>query len=171
MATAHPSIRLTDGTSMPSLIYGSGTALRDREVADAVANAIKAGFRHIDCAQKYGNEESVGQGIARCGVPRSSLYITTKLERVPEGQTAVDSLRESLRKMNLDYVDLLLVHEPVPHKDLKQTWKEVERCKEEGLTRSIGVSNFRVQDLEEIRDGATASPVVNQVRKDSLVYE
>jgi diketogulonate reductase-like aldo/keto reductase len=159
------SIGLKDGSSMPYPIYGTGTSLRGKEVHQLVANAIKAGYRHLDCAQMYANEVSVGRGIAESGVSRDELYITTKVVSVPEGLTVSDSLRDSLQKMKLDYVDLCLIHEPVGHRDLRDTWSEMERCKEEGLARSIGVSNFRVQDFEEISAGSTSLPVVNQVKQ------
>lgn len=171
-----PSVTLNDGTSLPWLIYGCGTALRDKDASAAVTNAIEAGYRHLDCAQMYRNEESVGRGISQATissqpVSRTSLYVTSKLLPVPEGQTAAETLRESLRKMGLEYVDLFLVHEPVGHQDLKATWREMEECKRLGLTRSIGVSNFRIQDFEEILDGASSIPVVNQVsrRKTSVI--
>ena len=158
-----PSVVLHDGTSMPTLIYGSGTALRDKDASQAIVSAIQAGYRHIDCAQMYKNEESVGRGISLSGVPRDQLYITTKILPVPEGLTVGDTLRESLRKMGLGYVDMCLIHEPVGHRDLVETWKELVRAKEEGLCRSTGVSNFRVEDMELLRDSGAELPTINQV--------
>ena len=137
--------------------------MRNIDASQQVSSAIKAGFRHIDCAQMYKNEESVGKGIAESGVPRSELYITTKLLPVPDEKTAVDTLRESLAKMRLDYVDLLLIHEPVGHRSLKDMWRETEECKKLGLAKSTGVSNFRIQDLEEIKGPNVSAPVINQV--------
>ena len=93
-----PVITLNDGTAMPALAFGSGTALWQRDAAEQVTNAIKAGFRHIDTAQMYANEESVGAGIAASGVPRSELYICTKLDKVAHGQTVRDTLVTSLAK-------------------------------------------------------------------------
>ena len=156
-------VPLNDGTFFPWPVYGSGTSLRDKDASTQVSDAIRAGFRHIDCAQMYRNEESVGKGIAESGMPRAELYVTTKLLAIPEGLTAADTLRESLRKMGLEYVDLFLVHEPAHHKDLRKVWKEMEECKRAGLARSTGVSNFRIKDLEEILDGAVSVPVINQV--------
>jgi diketogulonate reductase-like aldo/keto reductase len=158
-------VLLHDGTRFPWPVYGSGTSLRDTDASEHIAGAIRAGFRHIDCAQMYQNEESVGRGIARSSVPRPELYVTTKLLPVAEGLTVKDTLRETLRKMGLDYVDLVLLHEPVGHRDLKTTWREVEECKMLGLAKSIGVSNFRIQDLEEIRETGASVPVINQVRE------
>jgi diketogulonate reductase-like aldo/keto reductase len=159
-------IALNDGTSIPWLGYGSGTALFNKDASESVAQAIKVGFRHIDAAQMYGNEDSVGAGIAASGVPRAELYVTTKLGQVPAGGTVRDTLVESLRKLQLDYVDLFLIHMPTFHSDLKGVWRELEAAKREGLTRSIGVSNFQPQHLKEILEVATIQPAVNQVRRD-----
>ena len=164
-ANAQPAVVLNDGTSMPTLIYGSGTALRDKDASQAIVSAIQAGYRHIDCAQMYKNEESVGRGISLSGVPRDQLYITTKILPVPEGLTVGDTLRESLRKMGLGYVDMCLIHEPVGHRDLVETWKDLVRAKEEGLCRSIGVSNFRIEDIELLKASGTELPTVNQVSR------
>ncbi|KAF7793208.1 hypothetical protein EIP86_004317 [Pleurotus ostreatoroseus] len=162
-ATISPIIRLNDGTTMPALAFGSGTALWQQDAAEQVTNAIKAGFRHIDTAQMYANEESVGAGIAASGVPRGELYICTKLDKVPSGKTVRDTLVASLKKLRTDYVDLFLIHMPNDHHDLKATWKALEALKEEGLTRSIGVSNFQPEHLDVILDGAKVIPAVNQI--------
>ena len=157
------TIPLNDGTRIPWLAFGSGTALLFKDASEPVANAIKAGFRHIDTAQMYKNEEHVGAGIAASGVPREQLYITTKLDKVPDGQSVRDTLVESLRKLRVDYVDLFLVHVPVAHPDLKAVWREMEEVKREGLTKSIGVSNFQPEHLKQIYEVATIPPAVNQV--------
>lgn len=158
-----PPTTLIDGTEFIWPVYGSGTSLRDTDCSTQIAAALRAGFRHIDCAQMYHNEAAVGAGIAQSGVPRGELYVTTKLLPAPAGATAADGLRASLRTMQLGYVDLFLVHEPVGHRDLADTWRQMEACRTLGLTKSIGVSNFRVRDLEEIRQGGVSVPVVNQV--------
>ena len=158
-----PVVQLNDRTYIPSLGFGSGTALWQRDAAEQVTNAIKAGFRHIDTAQMYANEDSVGQGIAASGVPRNELYICTKLDKVPHGMTVRDTLVESLRKLRVDYVDLFLVHMPNDHDDLHKTWRDMEELKKEGLAKSIGVSNFQVKHLETLLDGARIIPAVNQV--------
>jgi diketogulonate reductase-like aldo/keto reductase len=131
-----------------------------------VTSAINAGFTHLDGAQWYGNEESLGAGIAAAGKPREQLFVTTKLARPSEGKTVRDTLVESLAKLRLDYVDLFLVHTPLHFPEpgrLKAVWKEMEAVKREGLTRSIGVSNFRAAQLREILDGAEVPPAINQV--------
>ena len=109
-------------------------------------------------------EDSVGAGIAASGVPRSSLYITTKLDRLPAGTTVRDALVESLKKLRVDHVDQFFVHMPVDHPDLKQTWKDMEAVHAEGLAKAIGVSNFQPKHLDVILDGAKVTPAVNQVR-------
>lgn len=157
-------IKLNDGTTIPWLGFGSGTALFSKDASQQVTQAIQAGFRHIDAAQVYGNEESVGEGIAASGVPRSELYITTKLFKVPEGKTVRDTLVESLRKLRTDHVDLFLIHMPNNHPDLQQTWKDLEALKAEGLTKSIGVSNFQAKHLNSVLEVATVVPAANQVR-------
>ena len=113
------SVKLNDGTTIPILAFGSGTALYGKDATKQVVQAIQAGFRHIDAAQMYRNEESVGEAIVSAGVPRSELYITTKLGKLPAGKTVRDTLVESLRKLKLDYVDLFLIHMPNEHPDLE----------------------------------------------------
>ncbi|EKM55130.1 uncharacterized protein PHACADRAFT_94947 [Phanerochaete carnosa HHB-10118-sp] len=170
-----PPVPLNDGTLFPWPAYGSGTALRGTDASAPVSTAIHAGFRHIDCAQMYMNEASVGRGVASAvaedGVPRAALYITTKLLAVPPGATAADTLRASLREMHLEYVDLFLVHEPARHADLRGVWREMEECRALGLARSIGVSNFRVKDLEEILEEGASVPVINQIEFHPYVYK
>ncbi|EKM55132.1 uncharacterized protein PHACADRAFT_94464 [Phanerochaete carnosa HHB-10118-sp] len=158
-----PAISLNDGTSIPWLAFGSGTAFFGKDASKPVTDAIRAGFRHIDAAQMYKNEEYVGAGIAAAGVPRAELYITTKLNKVPEGQTVRDLLVDSLRKLRTDYVDLFLIHMPTLHEDLKATWREMEGVQREGLARSIGVSNFSLRYLREVLEVATITPAVNQI--------
>ena len=156
-------ISLNDGTNIPWLAFGSGTALYGQDASTQVENAIKAGFRHIDTAQMYSNEDSVGAGIAAAGVPRSELYITTKLHKLPAGQTVRDTLVSSLRKLRTDHVDLFLIHMPNDHEDLKQTWKEMEAVQQEGLAKTIGVSNFQPNHLDVVLEVAKIIPAVNQV--------
>lgn len=157
------TIPLNDGNTIPWLGYGTGTALYNQEVKKEVLVAISAGITHIDGAQVYGNEASIGDAIVESGLPRSAFYVTTKLGAVPAGQTVRDTLVESLRKLKVDYVDQFLVHTPKQHNNLKAVWKEVEAIKKEGLAKTIGVSNFQVKHLEEIIDGATVIPAINQV--------
>ena len=161
---ATPTIPLNDGTSIPWLAFGSGTALYNKDASDAVAAAIRAGFRHIDAAQMYANEEHVGAGIAAAGVPRAELYITTKLHVLPPGKSVRDTLVASLAKLRVAAVDLFLIHMPRAHPDLRATWREVEALQREGLAKTIGVSNFQPEHLAQILEVATIPPAVNQVR-------
>jgi diketogulonate reductase-like aldo/keto reductase len=158
------TILLNDGTAVPALAFGTGTALYYRDAAKQVQNAIEAGFIHIDTAQMYGNEDSVGRGIAASGVPRERLFVTTKLNKLGWGKTVKGSLQDSLKKLKMDYVDLFLIHMPVDHSDLKKTWREMEEVKAEGLARNIGVSNFQPKHLEVILPEAKVIPAINQVR-------
>lgn len=157
------SIQLNDGTSVPGIAIGTGTALYGKDASNAIALAIKAGFTHIDTAQMYRNEASVGEGIKQSGADRSTLYVTTKLHAIPDGQTVKDTLVESLRKLQLDYVDLFLIHNPRDQKDLADVWKQLEGVKAEGLTKSIGVSNFQPSHLKEVLAAGSIPPAVNQV--------
>ena len=164
---ANTPIKLNDNTTIPLLGFGTGTAHYTKDAQDLVTSAINAGFTHLDGAQIYKNEESLGAGIAAAGKARELLFITTKLFKPPEGKTVRDTLVESLAKLRVDYVDLFLVHTPIQfYKEpgrLKAVWKEMEAVKKEGLTRSIGVSNFRDAQLREILDGAEVPPSINQV--------
>jgi len=157
------TIPLNDGNSIPWLAFGTGTALFGRDAEKQVAQAIEAGMVHLDGAQSYGNEESLGAAVVHSGKPRSAFFITTKLAKLPAGATVREALATSLKKLQTDYVDLFLIHSPVEHPDLKATWKQVEELQKEGLAKSIGVSNFRVQDFELIAEGATVVPAVNQI--------
>jgi diketogulonate reductase-like aldo/keto reductase len=164
---ANTPIKLNDGTTIPLLAFGTGTAHYAKDAERLVASAINAGFTHLDGAQWYRNEESLGAGIAAAGKDREQLFVTTKLAKPAEGKTVRDTLVESLAQLRLEYVDLFLVHTPLQFNDepgrLKAVWKEMEALKKEGLTRSIGVSNFRAAQLREILDGAEIPPSINQV--------
>lgn len=158
------TLTLNDGNKVPWVAFGSGTAFFQQDAQTAVQTAIDSGFTHLDCAQMYENEETVGAAIKASGTPRSALFITTKLNVLPTGQTAKTALKESLQKLGMQYVDLYLVHNPKHHKgQLKEVWKVMEECKKEGLAKSIGVSNFEAEHLHEILKGAEFPPSVNQV--------
>jgi len=163
--TLSPLIKLNDGYSIPQL--GLGTwPLDDDQVAAAVVSAVEAGYRHIDTAVKYGNEEGVGNGIRASGVDRSEIFVTTKLDGQFQGQDrAIEGLEGSLRRMKLDYVDLLLIHWPLPARDeYISTWKTFERLQAEGKARSIGVSNFKPAHLERLFAETDVVPAVNQIQ-------
>jgi diketogulonate reductase-like aldo/keto reductase len=160
------TIALNDSTTTPWIAYGTGTAHYRKDASEYIQLAVHTGFTHLDGAQAYMNEETLGKGIAALCKPRSELYITTKLGVLTEGETVKETLLESLRKLGLDYVDMFLIHHPDFHQGrLKEVWKEMEGVKNDGLTRSIGVSNFNVSALNEILDVATIKPAVNQVSR------
>lgn len=163
--TLAPLIELNDGNRIPQL--GLGTwPLDDEQVAAAVVQAVEAGYRHIDTAVKYGNERGVGNGIRASGVDRSELFITTKLDGEFQGHDrAVAGLEGSLKRLGLDYVDLLLIHWPLPGRDqYVSTWQTFERQQAEGKVRSIGVSNFKPAHLERLMAETDVVPAVNQIQ-------
>ena len=163
--TLSPLIKLNDGHSIPQM--GLGTwPLDDDQVAAAVVTAVEAGYRHIDTAVKYGNEEGVGNGILASGVEREEIFVTTKLDGQFQGQDrAVEGLEGSLRRMKLDYVDLLLIHWPLPARDeFVSTWRTFGRLQSEGKVRSIGVSNFKPAHLERLLAETDVVPAVNQIQ-------
>ncbi|MFJ6453230.1 aldo/keto reductase [Paenarthrobacter sp. NPDC091669] len=160
-----PLIELNDGFKIPQL--GLGTwPLNDAEVADAVVEAVSHGYRHVDTAKKYGNETGVGNGIRACGVGREELFITTKLDGEFQGSgKAVDGLEGSLERLGLEYVDLLLIHWPLPRRgEFVSTWKTFEELQASGKVRSIGVSNFKPAHLDQLFRETEVVPAVNQIQ-------
>lgn len=160
-----PTLLLNDGNRMPQI--GLGTwPLSDAEVAPVIVTAVQAGYRHIDTAYRYGNERGVGQGIRDSGVPREDLFITTKLDGAFQGgDRALAGLDESLQRLGLDYVDLLLIHWPLPQRDqYVSTWKTFEKLVAAGKARSIGVSNFKPAHIDRLLAEASIRPVVNQIQ-------
>ena len=171
-------IRLNDGRQMPAI--GLGTwPMDDAEAERTVATALEMGYRHVDTAVRYGNERGVGRGLEASGLPRDDVFVTTKLNGPHQGDgPAIDGLRESLDRLGLDHVDLVLIHWPLPQRDLYvQTWRTFERLQEMGLSRSIGVSNFKPKHLERLARETDVVPAVNQIqlnpyvtRKDHRAY-
>ncbi|MDQ0240405.1 aldo/keto reductase [Arthrobacter bambusae] len=160
-----PTVRLNDGNAIPQI--GLGTwPLDDAQVATAVVSAVELGYRHVDTAYRYGNEAGVGQGVRDCGVPREELFITTKLDGTHQGRDrAVEGLEGSLKRLRLDYVDLLLIHWPLPQRnEFVSTWETFERLQAEGKVRSIGVSNFKPSHLERLLEETSVVPAVNQIQ-------
>jgi 2,5-diketo-D-gluconate reductase A len=160
-----PTLRLNDGHTMPQI--GLGTAsLNDDTVAPVIVTAIDAGYRHIDTAYRYGNQRGVGKGIRECGIPREEVFVTTKLDGEFQGnERAIAGLDECLRQLGLDYVDLLLIHWPLPQRDAYiSTWKTFEQLVAAGKVRSIGVSNFTPAQLDRLVAEATIRPAVNQIQ-------
>ncbi|KIK98728.1 hypothetical protein PAXRUDRAFT_133664 [Paxillus rubicundulus Ve08.2h10] len=166
------TLALNDGTQVPWIAFGTGTALYGKDVEQAVTVAIENGFTHLDGAQMYKNEASSGAAIAASGKLRSELYITTKLQALQPGATPKSALEESLKKLGVDYVDMYLVHIPKQHgSKLKEVWKGMEEAKSAGLTKSIGVSNFTADHLNEILEVATIPPAINQVEAHPYVWK
>ena len=154
-------VTLNNGVKMPQLGYGVyQTPPEDTE--KCVLAAIKNGYRSIDTAQAYGNEEGVGEAISKCGIPREELFITTKIWITNAGyEKAKASIEESLKKLKTDYIDLLLIHQPFG--DYYGSYRAMEEAYEEGKVRAIGVSNFYPDRLLDIAHFAKIKPVVNQV--------
>lgn len=162
-----PTLSLNSGLQMPQL--GLGTyGLNGRPGTDAVIAATDIGYRLFDTAVRYGNEAAVGAGINTAGMPREQLFVTTKFDgEFQGGQRAIGGLDDSLRRMGLDYVDLILIHWPLPRRDVYvDTWKTFEQLLAAGKTKSIGVSNFRPAHLDRLLRDTSIVPAVNQIELD-----
>lgn len=154
------TVQLNNGVKMPR--FGLGVYKSADETASAVKWALKAGYRHIDTATFYGNERYVGQAIRESGIPRKEIFVTTKLwNNMQRENRQREALEYSLKELNLGYIDLYLIHWPVPGK-FKATWKLFEQFYEEGMVRAIGVSNFLEHHLDELLTDANIVPAVNQ---------
>lgn len=164
---------LNNGVEIPKL--GLGTWMIDNsQVAQAVEEAIKLGYRHIDTAQAYANEQGVGEGIRKSGVNRQDLFVTSKVHAgFKTYETAKESIAQSLKTLDIDYIDLMIIHAPQPWEkwrtnsryftENKEVWRALEEAYKEGKIRAIGVSNFLQDDLENILETAKIKPMVNQV--------
>jgi 2,5-diketo-D-gluconate reductase A len=164
--TTVPLIDLNDGNRIPQLGFGV-FQIPPGETADAVKTALDIGYRHIDTAEMYGNEKEVADGIRDAGVSRGDVYITSKLNngyhKPDDARRAFD---ETLRKLDSDYVDLFLIHWPLPTLyggDFVSTWKVLEEFQKDGRSRSIGVSNFQPAHLEKLAQESSVVPAVNQI--------
>jgi diketogulonate reductase-like aldo/keto reductase len=157
---------LADGTEIPTLGLGVWQVPDGAECENAVRWALEAGYRHIDTAQAYGNEESVGRALAESGVPREDVFITTKF--YPGGKDPVAEAERSLARLGVDRVDLYIVH--WPQGGPTWAWPGMEGAKQHGYARSIGVSNFSVEELDEVIGIADDRPVVNQVQFSPFEY-
>lgn len=167
------SYRLANGVQIPKL--GLGTwFIEDDEAAQAVRDAVAAGYRLIDTAQAYGNERGVGEGVRTCGLPREQLFVTSKVAAEAKSyEAAAQSIDETLAKMGLEYLDMMIIHSPQPWAEFrvenryfaenKEVWRALEDAYEAGKLRAIGVSNFLQDDLENLLDGCRIKPMVNQI--------
>jgi diketogulonate reductase-like aldo/keto reductase len=164
---------LSNGVKIPKL--GLGTwFINDKDVVQAVKEAAKIGYRHIDTAQAYGNEAGVGEGVRKCGVSREEMFVTTKLAaEIKSYKEAVASIDGSIKKLGLDYIDLMIIHSPKPWaKFLEQepyfegnsdVWRALEEAYKAGKLRSIGLSNFEGADIDNILQSCSVKPMVNQI--------
>ena len=165
--------KLSNGVEIPLL--GLGTwLLDDEQAAQAVRDAVSSGYRHIDTAQAYMNEVGIGEGIRSCGVAREELFITTKVAAEAKTYKEVtESISESLTKMGLDYLDLLIIHSPQPwtefreenrdYDENKEAWKAIDDAYKVGKVKAIGLSNFLQDDIENILSSCEINPMVNQI--------
>ncbi|MFH8253718.1 aldo/keto reductase [Streptomyces roseolus] len=161
---AVPTVKLNNGVEIPQLGFGV-FQVPDDATAAAVTAALDAGYRSIDTAAVYGNEAGVGRALAASGIAREELFVTTKLWNADQGYDAtLRAFDAGLATLGLDYVDLYLIHWPAPARDLyRDSWRALERLAEEGRIRAAGVSNFQPGHLRRLLDGATLTPVVNQI--------
>lgn len=159
-----PGIALNDGRTIPQIGYGVWE-VPNATVARNIVTAVEAGYRSIDTAQGYDNEEGVGRGIVECGLPRELLFITSKLRTSHQGYDAtLKSFMGSLDRLGLDYLDLFLIHWPVPkHDRYSDTWKAFIQLQRDGRIRSIGVSNFLPEHIDRIIADHGVAPAVNQI--------
>ncbi|RSK26652.1 aldo/keto reductase [Bacillus sp. HMF5848] len=156
---------LHNGVQMPWFGLGVFQVKEGEEVVESVKTAIEAGYRSIDTAAIYGNEEGVGKAIAESDVPREELFITTKVWNSKQGyDSTLEAFEESMQKLGLDYLDLYLIHWPVPEQNkYVETWKALEKLYKDGRIRAIGVSNFQIHHLQDLIDQCDIVPMVNQV--------
>ena len=168
------TLTLSNGVRIPQL--GLGTwFIDDDKAAEAVKAAAKLGYRHFDTAQAYGNERGVGEGVRTCGIPREELFVVSKAAAEHKTyQQAKNGIDETLRKMGLDYLDMMIIHSPQPWNKVNQcedryvegnraAWRALEKAYQEGKLRAIGVSNFQIGDLNSLMEACAVKPMVNQI--------
>ena len=161
MATTVPNVTLNNGVDMPILGFGVYQIPPD-DTERAVTEALQVGYRHIDTAAAYGNEEAVGRAVGASGIPRDQVFITTKLWiQAPGEGNARRAFEQSLERLGLDHVDLYLIHQPFG--DVYSFWRAMEQIQAEGLARAIGVSNFYPDRLVDLAENNDVTPAVNQI--------
>ncbi|KAH7321179.1 aldo/keto reductase [Stachybotrys elegans] len=167
-----PPLRLNDGNEIPMFAYGLGTANKkndgaplDTDLIELTKKAIDIGYRHLDCAEGYGNEEELGAAVKASAVPREELFITTKISATKK-QSTFEAFDASLSRLKLEYVDLYLLHGPWfadSEQELQQRWADMEAIRESGRAKSIGVSNFLQEHIEVLLKTAKVPPAINQI--------
>lgn len=166
-------LKLANGVEIPTLAYGTWL-IKNENAKECVETALRCGYRHIDTAQAYGNEVGVGEGIKASGLKREEIFVTTKvLAEIKSYQEAKESITHSLERLGLDYVDLILIHCPQPWMEFRgkkryfeeniKVWKALEEAYKEGKVKAIGVSNFLIDDLENIFNNCEIRPMANQI--------
>lgn len=168
------TLTLSNGVAVPQLALGTWF-IDDDKAAEAVHEAVKIGYRHVDTAQAYANERGVGEGVRTAGIPREELFVTTKVTAEHKDyESAARSIDESLAAMGLDYLDMMIIHSPQPWVEVNQSddryfegnleaWRALTDAYKAGKIRAIGVSNFQKEDIDNIWDNAEVKPMVNQV--------
>jgi diketogulonate reductase-like aldo/keto reductase len=165
------AVKLNTGATMPAIGFGTWKIFPNGHAKKATLEALSAGYRHIDTARIYGNEKGVGQAVRESGIAREELFITTKLWNGDQGyDKALKAFDKSLGRLGMDYVDLYLMHWPVPDKR-QESWRAMEEMYKSGRARAIGVSNFLVRHLEELAAASNTVPAVNQVEFHPFLYE
>jgi diketogulonate reductase-like aldo/keto reductase len=172
MKSLTDSYTLSDGVKIPCIGFGTWQTPNDDDGVTAILNAFEVGYRHVDTAQAYGNEKSVGIAVKKSGLAREELFITSKLSnRVRGYQQTIDSFEETMKRLDMDYLDLFLIHwpNPTPFRDRWQdanaeTWQAFEALHKAGRIRSIGISNFHPHHIKALMKTAIITPMVNQIR-------
>lgn len=168
------TFKLNDGRDIPVLGLGTWMIAADK-TAQAIREALNLGYRHIDTAQAYGNEAEVGEGVRTSGIPREEIFVTTKIAAEHKAyESAAQSIDDSLAKMGLDYIDLMIIHSPQPWAEWRDSnknfddgnlaaWRALEDAQKAGKVKSIGLSNFLTADVQNILDNGSVTPAVNQI--------
>jgi len=171
MDNVKPFIKLNNGIQMPSLGLGTWRAQNGREVEDSVKWALEAGYRLIDTASFYANEEGVGNAVRASGIARGEIFVTTKVTNDDQGyEETKRAFQKSLDNLNIDYIDLYLVHFPVTEKR-RETWRAMQEIYQNGKCRAIGVSNYTIKHLKELLADTGAVPAVNQVEFHPFLFQ
>jgi diketogulonate reductase-like aldo/keto reductase len=166
-----PSVELNTGINMPVIGFGTWQIDNQNAAKDAVKTALDVGYRLIDTAKVYGNEEGVGKGIKESGLDRSEIFVTTKLWNGDQGYaSALKAFDESLKRLGLEYLDLYLIHWPATDKRA-ESWKALQKIYDGGLAKNIGVSNYTVRHLEELLASSKVVPAVNQIEFHPFIYD